>query len=149
MLKAKTIVLGVMALAAVSVVGDASYAAPGNGNRNGARTERRERGEKRTPQQRVERMARALNLSDDQKSRIVAILQDAKNQMQSQRGDKSLTREQKQERRRAMRAQIQDRINAVLTPQQRDKMAQMQERRRQRHEQNGDAPHRGKRRPVQ
>ena len=152
MLKAKTIVLGVMALGAVAMIGETGFAAP-VGNANGTRTERRgqkgERGQKATPQQRVERMARALNLSDNQKSRIVAILQDAKNQMQSQRGNKNLTREQKQERRRAMREQTKNRINAVLTPQQRDKMAQMQERRRQRREQNGDAPNRGQRRPVQ
>lgn len=145
MLKAKTIVLSVMALAAVSVIGDASFAAPAAGPNGAPRTERRE---KRTPQQRVDRMARALNLTNDQKFRIVAILQDAKNQMQSMRGDKSLTREQKQERRRAMRAQTKDRIDAVLTPEQRDKMAQKQERRRQRQQQNGDAPNRGKRAPV-
>ena len=147
MLKAKTLVLGVMALAAVSVISDASLAAPANGN--APRTERRARGEKHTPQQRVEKMARFLNLSDNQKSRIGRILQDAQNQAQSMRGDKNITREQKQERRRNMRSQIQNRINAVLTPQQRDKMAQMQERRRARHEQNGDAPRRGKRAPVQ
>ncbi len=146
MLKTKTIVLGLMALGSIPVLGQTSFAAPVAGNANGAPTQRHE---KRTPQQRVARMARALNLSNDQQSRIVSILQNAQNQSQSLRGDTSLTPDQKKARHRAIKEQTKQNISAVLTQPQRDKLAQMEARHRQRREQNGAAPNGGNRAPGQ
>jgi Spy/CpxP family protein refolding chaperone len=110
-------------------------------------------------QQRVERMRADLNLSDDQARRIEQILTDAANargRWTGDRGDRNGdyrnpddrnsdgswqnddNRDAAREQMRQQRRETMDRINAVLTPEQRDRFAEMQRERRQRHQDGGD-----------
>ena len=88
------------------------------------------------PQQRADRMARMLNLSDDQKSKLVGILQDEQKQVSDLRGNTSLT---PQDRRSKMQETLEgtnSQIRALLNSDQQQKYDQMMQRMRDRRERN-------------
>src|SRR6185436_970965 len=144
--------LKMVAMAAALGAGLAGVAAAGGDGfgRNGGRGRM---GAERI-QQRVERMRADLNLSDDQARRIEQILTDAANargRWTDDRGDRSGDYRSQDDRNadgrwndqggrdgagrdqmRQQRRETMDRINAVLTPEQRERFEQMQRERRQR-----------------
>lgn len=64
-----------------------------------------------------------LNLTPDQQSQIKALIQANAPAQKAIREDASLTREQKQEQMKAIHAKTQTAIEAVLTPEQKTKLA--------------------------
>jgi Spy/CpxP family protein refolding chaperone len=87
------------------------------------------------PQRQVNRLAKRLNLTEDQKNQILPILTDRQQQMKSIHEDSSLS---PQDRRAKMRTVWEDsdaKIKAVLNDDQKQKYDQMQQQRRERMEQ--------------
>jgi len=70
-----------------------------------------------------------LNLSDDQKAKLRPIIQDENQQMEAVRSDNSLTQEQKIDKANQIRAAASPKIKAILTPEQLQKLAQLQQER--------------------
>jgi len=79
------------------------------------------------PQQRVNILAKRLNLNDDQKQKLQGIFADSQQQMQGVRQDSSLSRQDKMEKMKSLRAQAEDKINGILNDDQKQKYAQMKE----------------------
>jgi Spy/CpxP family protein refolding chaperone len=72
-----------------------------------------------------------LQLSDDQKQKIAAVVDDENRQIESVRNDNSLGLEQKQQKALAIRQAASPKIKAILTPEQIEKLAAIQQRMRQ------------------
>jgi len=70
-----------------------------------------------------------LNLSDEQKAKLRPIIQDENQQMEALRSDNSLTQEQKIDKANQIRAAASPKIKAILTPEQLQKLAQLQQER--------------------
>jgi periplasmic protein CpxP/Spy len=81
-----------------------------------------------------------LNLTDEQKAKLRPIIADETQQMDAARNDPSLTPDQKAEKISQIRQTASPKIKAVLTPEQLQKLAQMQERARQQQQQQNSAP---------
>ena len=84
------------------------------------------------PNQQLQHMTKRLNLSADQQQQILPILQDRTQQMEAIRNDQSLSRQDRHAKMQALREQTQDKIKAVLNPEQQktytDMLQRMQER---------------------
>jgi Spy/CpxP family protein refolding chaperone len=72
-----------------------------------------------------------LELTPDQKQKIADVVDDENKQIGAVRDDTSLTLEQKQQKAREIRQAGVPKIKAVLTPEQLQKLAAIQERNRQ------------------
>jgi Spy/CpxP family protein refolding chaperone len=138
--------LKMIAMAAALSAGLAGLAVAGDGyGRQGGRG--RMGGAERI-QQRVERMRADLGLSDEQARRIEQILTDsasnARGRWSDDRGDRNGDgswqdgdRDARREEMRQQRRQTMERIDAVLTPEQRDRWAQLREQRKSEHGRRG------------
>jgi hypothetical protein len=73
----------------------------------------------------------AMNLTDDQKSKITAIRADAKDQAKAVKKDTSLTDEQRQQKMKQIKMDTRKQVWAVMTPEQQKTWAQEQRERRQ------------------
>jgi Spy/CpxP family protein refolding chaperone len=74
------------------------------------------------------KMAKELNLTADQQAKIKQIMEANHTKMQAIRNDQSLTQEQRQQQMRALHESMKTQMDAVLTPDQQQKMAQMHEK---------------------
>jgi periplasmic protein CpxP/Spy len=85
------------------------------------------------PDQRLAHMTKHYKLTSDQQSQIKPLLQDEQQQMQSMRGDTSMSRDDKRAKMLSMHQATQQKIEAILTEDQRKKFDEdqkkMQERR--------------------
>jgi protein CpxP len=72
-----------------------------------------------------------LNLTDEQKAKLRPIIADETQQMDAARNDASLTPDQKTEKINQIRQTASPKIKAVLTPEQLQKLAEMQKARQQ------------------
>jgi hypothetical protein len=72
-----------------------------------------------------------LQLSDDQKQKIAAVVDDENKQIEAVRNDNSLSLEQKQQKALAIRQAGSPKIKAILTPEQLEKLTAIQQRMRQ------------------
>jgi Spy/CpxP family protein refolding chaperone len=85
------------------------------------------------PDQRLAKMTKRYNLTADQQSQIKPILQDEQQQMQSMRSDTTSSREDKRAKMQSMHQASTQKIEAVLTDEQKQKFEadqqKMQERR--------------------
>jgi Spy/CpxP family protein refolding chaperone len=77
-----------------------------------------------------------LQLTADQKEKIAAVVDDENKQIAAVRDDTSLTLEQKQQKAQQIRQAGVPKIKAVLTPEQLQKLAAIQERKRQQEQNN-------------
>ena len=68
-----------------------------------------------------------LNLSDDQKAKLRPIIADENQQMEALRNDNSMSQTQKIDKANQIRAQASPKIKAILTPEQLQKLAQLQQ----------------------
>ena len=84
------------------------------------------------PQQRVDMLARQLKLTDDQKQKLLPILTDQQQQMQTLRQDSSMSRDDKMAKMKSMREDSNSKISAILNDDQKQKFAKMQDRMSQR-----------------
>lgn len=73
----------------------------------------------------LDRMAEHLGLTVDQKKQVQAIQDSAEAQREAVFKDAALTREQRREKLGAIQKDTQAKIDAILTPEQREKMATM------------------------
>jgi periplasmic protein CpxP/Spy len=82
-----------------------------------------------------------LNLTDEQKAKLRPIITEENQQMEALRNDTSMTQEQKIAKANQIRADASPKIKAVLTPEQLQKLAEMQqERAREQQQQSQPAP---------
>ncbi|WP_298269048.1 hypothetical protein [Geobacter sp.] len=86
------------------------------------------------PAQRLQRMTTRLGLSEDQKAKILPILEDEAKELKALRDNTTLTRIQKRDKMREIRDRCHDRIKEVLTPEQQKKVDEMREKARERWE---------------
>ena len=68
-----------------------------------------------------------LSLTDDQKAKLRPIIADENQQMEALRNDNSMSQSQKIDKANQIRAQASPKIKAILTPEQLQKLAQMQQ----------------------
>ena len=94
-----------------------------------------------SPDQQLERLSKALNLTDDQKQQIRPILQDRQEKMQSVRSDASLSREDRMNKMRSTFEETNSKIRAILNDEQKPKFDQMQQRRREQMQNRGNTEH--------
>jgi Spy/CpxP family protein refolding chaperone len=82
-----------------------------------------------------------LNLTEDQKAKLRPIIMEENQQMEALRNDTSMTQEQKIAKANQIRADASPKIKAVLTPEQLEKLAELQrERSSQQQQQSQPAP---------
>src|SRR5437870_13447493 len=72
-----------------------------------------------------------LNLTDEQRQKLRSIIADETRQMDAARNDSSLTQEQKVTKINQIRDEASPKIKAILTPEQLQKLADMQQKARQ------------------
>jgi protein CpxP len=70
-----------------------------------------------------------LNLTEEQKAKLRPIIADENQQMEALRNDNSMTQEQKIDKANQIRAQASPKIKAILTSEQLQKLAEMQQER--------------------
>jgi Spy/CpxP family protein refolding chaperone len=87
-----------------------------------------QRGQMPTPEQRLQRMTQALNLTEDQQAKIKPILENESTQMQSLRSDTSLSQEDRMAKMKQIRESTTSQINPILTPDQQKQYAEMMSR---------------------
>ena len=78
-----------------------------------------------TPDERLANLSSKLNLTDDQKAKIKPILEDEATKMQALHDDTSTPRMQKMQKGREIHDAHDQQINAILTPDQQAKYAEM------------------------
>lgn len=84
------------------------------------------------PPQRPRRERPDLDLSQEQKAQVKQIREEAREKMQALRNDSSLSPEERQARMQALRKETHEKMDAVLTPEQREKLKQFREEKRER-----------------
>lgn len=84
-------------------------------------------------EQRMERLSKELDLTQEQREKIRPLIEEQVKQMRALREDNSLTQEQRREKAMGVMKETHGKIDAVLSPEQREKlkqhMQQMRERR--------------------
>jgi Spy/CpxP family protein refolding chaperone len=85
----------------------------------------------------MERMAQELKLTGSQKTRLQKIMKESRDHRQQIRDSKSLSQTQKRQKMRENSEATRKRIDAILTPGQRKKLAAMRAQMRSQHRQNG------------
>lgn len=99
------------------------------------------RGGRMSPEMMLQRMAEHLNLSEDQKAKILPLLQAQAEQMKALMRDDSLSREDRREKMRPIMQATHEKIRALLTPDQQEKFDSMRRPGRgERGEHNGPPP---------
>jgi periplasmic protein CpxP/Spy len=78
--------------------------------------------------ERLQHLTQMLNLSSDQQAKIRPILENESQQMQTLRGDTSMSREDKMTKMRSLREGTMSQITPILTSEQQQKWQQMQQR---------------------
>lgn len=95
------------------------------------------RGRMMSPEDRTEHLTKTLNLSDDQKSKVLSILQDEQKQMEAVRSDSSLSRDDRWSKMRDIHQNTTNQIKGTLNPDQAKKFDEMQQQMEQRRGQRG------------
>ena len=90
-----------------------------------------------------------LNLTDEQRQKLRPIIADETRQMDAARNDSSLTQEQKVTKINQIRDEASPKIKAILTPEQLQKLADMQQKARQQQPDHKSAPPNDSQKPQQ
>lgn len=126
----------IKAAGAVVVIGLAFVAMPslaqegGSGEAGGHR-----HGRMMSPEERTGHLTQALNLSDDQKGKVLSIFQDEQKQMEAVRSDSSLSREDRWSKMREIHQNTTAQIKGTLNPDQAKKFDEIEQRMEERREQ--------------
>ncbi len=89
------------------------------------------------PQRQAKRMAKKLNLSPDQQSKLEPILADRDQQMQAVRADASMSAPDRHAKVKSIRQDTNGKIEAVLNDQQKQQYEQMKQNRREKKQGSG------------
>ena len=73
-------------------------------------------------EQRLKRLSKKLNLTDDQKEKIRPILQDEEKQVADMEADSTLTPQQKHKKTKEIRRSSRSQMDDILTPEQKEKL---------------------------
>ena len=122
----KLSLVAALALGSLMVCSTVTSAEDANANTNTNAPANRPRRGPPTVEQRVERMTTQLKLTDEQKTKVTAVLEDSAKQMRELRNDKNLTRDEQREKFRAMRTETDSKLKQILTPEQWEKYEQRQ-----------------------
>jgi len=112
------------AIVACMFLGVSALAQEGGGQGGG---ERHGRGMP-SPEERTDRLKNALNLSDDQKDKVLSIYQDEQKQMEALRSDTSSSREDRRSKMRQIHENTVSQIKGVLNPDQAKKFDEMEQK---------------------
>ena len=104
---------------------------PAGGQRGGMRMD---------PGQRADMLKQNLGLSDDQTAQVKTIYQDSQTKMESLRSNSSLSQDDRRSQMMDIRKAENDKINALLTPDQKTKYAAFQQQMRDRMRGGGGTP---------
>lgn len=115
----RLLVAALLLTGAIALAQDSDQSVPAQ---PGARYDQRRRDR---AEDRLRRMSKELNLTDDQKEKLKPILQDEAQQMKSVQADNSLTAQQRRKKMREIHKTFEPQVQAVLTPEQRDKLKNM------------------------
>ena len=122
----KVVGFGVLMLGALVMLGQIAFSSPpqqGGQWRGGGRAEM-------DPAQRVENLSKQLNLTEDQKPKILVIYQDEAKQRQALRQDTSLSRQDRMEKMRAVEQSTRKQIETILTDDQKKKWEEIMKQNR-------------------
>ena len=125
----RLMMIAVSALLMMGMSAFAQEAQPQQGQQGGEG--QRRGGMMMSPEQRANRMAEQLGLSDDQKAKVQKIYEDSAKDMQSMQGAS-------REDRMAKMQETNEKVKAVLNDDQKKKFDEMQQRMRDRQKQGGD-----------
>ncbi|HEX8834512.1 MAG TPA: hypothetical protein VF719_09940, partial [Abditibacteriaceae bacterium] len=133
--RSKVFSAGVLGLGAVLAFGQLGFAQPAPDAagmaQNVEKWERPNRGARRAGGQRGKNQQfDKLNLSATQKTQLQAVLKESAEQRKAVRGDANLSAKQKRERSKELRAGTQERIRAILTPDQQAQLRGLQAERK-------------------
>ncbi|HZR66887.1 MAG TPA: hypothetical protein VFA85_17230 [Terriglobales bacterium] len=81
-----------------------------------------------------------LNLTEDQKAKLRPIIMDENQQMEALRSDTTMTQDQKIAKANQIRSEASPKIKAILTPEQLQKLAELQRQRAGQQQQQGGQP---------
>lgn len=84
------------------------------------------------PQQRVDMLGKRLELTDDQKQKLLPIFTDEQQQMKSLAGDSALSRKDRFDKMRSLREDSDQKLSALLTDDQKQKYSKMKDRMKER-----------------
>ena len=87
----------------------------------------------------LERLSKALDLTEDQKAKIKPIIEERRQKMQALRDDTSLSKEQRMEQVKEIFKSSNEQIKALLTPDQQQKFEQLMQEMREHREQGNKA----------
>ena len=88
----------------------------------------------------MEMMSKELNLTEDQKPKVAAIMEERRKQMNALRADTSMTMQEKRPKMMAIMKDSNDRVKALLTDEQSQKFDEIMAHMRQRRGPGGDGP---------
>jgi Spy/CpxP family protein refolding chaperone len=121
-----------LALTLSTVLGAGAVNMMAQNQDQGSQQNERRHGRRFDPQQRVNMLAKRLNLTDDQKQKVAGIFADMQQQMQGIRNDSSLSREDRMAKMKSLREQTDDKINGILNDDQKQKYTQMKQQAQER-----------------
>ncbi|HEX6547038.1 MAG TPA: hypothetical protein VF023_12070 [Bryobacteraceae bacterium] len=84
------------------------------------------------PQQMVNRLSKRLNLTSDQQQKLLPIFTDQQQQMKSLWQDNSLSRDDRMTKMKSIHEDTNNKVNAILNEEQKQKYADMQQKMRER-----------------
>ena len=88
----------------------------------------------------LQQISQQLNLSEDQKTKLKPILQDEVDQLKALKSDTSATSQDKLQKAKEIRASHKQQIDAILTPEQKEKWQQMKQQAIDQMKQNSTSP---------
>ena len=88
-----------------------------------------------SPEERTDHLTQALNLSDDQKGKVLSIFQDEQKQMEAVRSGSSLSRDDRWSKMREIHQNATTQVKGTLNADQAKKFDEMQQRMEERREQ--------------
>ena len=110
-----------------------------NGPPPGPAAENKGRG-RMSPAERLEHLSTALSLTDEQKAKLKTLLETQAKAMTGLREDESLTKEDRRAKVTQLRETNRTQIAAILTPEQKKKFADMEEKREERQKKDSQTP---------
>lgn len=119
-------------LSTVMVAGVIAAAAQQPDQQSGSEDSARQARHRPDPQRTVQMLAKRLNLTDDQKQKLLPVLTGQQEQMRSIVSDSSLSQADRREKIKALRQESDTRINSILNDEQKQKYAQLKQERMQR-----------------
>ena len=88
----------------------------------------------------LQQISQQLNLSEDQKTKLKPILQDEVDQLKALKSDTSASSQEKLQKAKDIRASHKQQIDAILTPEQKEKWQQMKQQAVDQMKQNATSP---------